>query len=450
MADTANLSLPLMEAAQSQKHVTHNEALLILDAVVQLSVIDDDLTAPPGGAADGDRYIVGSGATGAWDDKDLNIAVRLDGAWTFLVPKDGWMCWVEDSGSLFIWVTSAWVDFGAASGLVGGSSLEDGSILELGINTAPDTTNRLAVKSDAVLFSHDNVTPGTGDMRITVNKSAAGKDAAFTFQDGFSTRALFGLLGNDDFSVSVSPDGSTFYSAMAIDKDTGNVAIGAGSDANNRLLVSGSNMLFTSSGDLSFTFNKGATGDDCSLTFQDGFSARALVGLLGDDNFTFKVSPDGSNYFSGMLIDRTNGQVSLPAAPKCEMSMNFDKYMAANTWTKVQFNTANHNDQSAFDTTNNRFVAPAAGYYMIGYQFTFKANSTVPTVMYGGVYKNGTELTYLRQQTDHVVVDQKTTHQCTSVVKLAANDYIEIWGHMAGFDGYVATGGSLFYAAKIA
>ena len=148
----------------------------------------DDLTAPPGGAVDGDRYIVGSGATGAWDDKDLNIAVRLDGAWTFLVPKDGWICWVEDSGSLFVWVTSAWVDFGAASGLVGSSSLEDGSILELGVNTASSTTNRLAVKSDAVLFSHDDVTPGTGDLRVTLNKSAAGKDAGFTFQDAFSTR----------------------------------------------------------------------------------------------------------------------------------------------------------------------------------------------------------------------------------------------------------------------
>lgn len=310
MADTANISLPLMEAAQSQKHVTHNEALLILDAVVQLSVLTDDLTAPPGGAVDGDRHIVGSGATGAWDDKDLNVAVRLDGAWTFLVPKEGWLCWVQDTGKLKVWISGAWVDFASGAGLVGSSSLDDGTILELGVNTSADSTNRFAVKTNAVLFSHDDVTPGTGDLRITLNKSAAGKDAGFTFQDAFSTRALFGLLGNDDWGVKVSPDGSTFYDALVIDKDTGNVAIGTSSDANNKLLVSGEAMLFTNGGDLRFTFNKGSSSDDVALTFQSGFSARALVGLLGDDDFTFKVTPDGSSFYTSFVIDKDNGQVN--------------------------------------------------------------------------------------------------------------------------------------------
>ena len=53
-------------AAQAQKHVTRNEALRILYGLVQLSVLDRDLTAPPGPPADVDRYIVGSGTTGDW------------------------------------------------------------------------------------------------------------------------------------------------------------------------------------------------------------------------------------------------------------------------------------------------------------------------------------------------------------------------------------------------
>ena len=63
---TTNLLLPWILAAQAQKHVTHNEALRLLDNLVQLSVLDLDLTAPPGSPADGDRYIVASGATGGW------------------------------------------------------------------------------------------------------------------------------------------------------------------------------------------------------------------------------------------------------------------------------------------------------------------------------------------------------------------------------------------------
>jgi hypothetical protein len=42
-------------AAQAQKHVTVNEALRLLDGLVQLAVLDRHLTAPPASPADGDR-----------------------------------------------------------------------------------------------------------------------------------------------------------------------------------------------------------------------------------------------------------------------------------------------------------------------------------------------------------------------------------------------------------
>ena len=41
------LSLPLLQASQAQKHVTHNEALMQLDLLVQLTVADRTRTAPP-------------------------------------------------------------------------------------------------------------------------------------------------------------------------------------------------------------------------------------------------------------------------------------------------------------------------------------------------------------------------------------------------------------------
>ena len=51
-----NLNLPLMQASQAQKHVTHNEALNILDTAAQLSVQSSSVTTPPV-AVDGDRYL---------------------------------------------------------------------------------------------------------------------------------------------------------------------------------------------------------------------------------------------------------------------------------------------------------------------------------------------------------------------------------------------------------
>jgi hypothetical protein len=62
------------------EHVTHNEALRLLDRLVQLSVLDRDLTAPPGSPTDGDCYMVGSGAIGDWAGWYLNVALWTDGA----------------------------------------------------------------------------------------------------------------------------------------------------------------------------------------------------------------------------------------------------------------------------------------------------------------------------------------------------------------------------------
>jgi len=70
-----NLSLPYLAPAQAQKHVTHNEALGLLDAVVQLAVQSRSQTEPPADPAPGARYIVPPGATGAWSGQEGMLAL---------------------------------------------------------------------------------------------------------------------------------------------------------------------------------------------------------------------------------------------------------------------------------------------------------------------------------------------------------------------------------------
>ena len=84
------------------------------------------------------------------------------------------------------------------------------NIGRLGIGTT-DTGNKLSVSAPTVLFSN------SGDMRATISKGAVGNTAAFNFQDNFSTRVQFGLLGNDDFTIATSPDGSAFQNGLVID-----------------------------------------------------------------------------------------------------------------------------------------------------------------------------------------------------------------------------------------
>jgi hypothetical protein len=108
MTDTPNLNLPYLLAAQSQKHVTHNEALRTLDSVVQLSVLDRDLTAPPASPAEGDRYIVAASPSGAWSGQTDNVAAFQGGAWLFYQPKEGWMAWVADENALVVFDGAGW------------------------------------------------------------------------------------------------------------------------------------------------------------------------------------------------------------------------------------------------------------------------------------------------------------------------------------------------------
>lgn len=103
MANTPNLTLPYIDQNQSQKHVTHNAALRELDALVHLSVIRDDWSAPPATPADGDRYIVAASPTGAWAGHGGHVAAWQDGAWMFYVPRVGWRCFVALTAATIVY-----------------------------------------------------------------------------------------------------------------------------------------------------------------------------------------------------------------------------------------------------------------------------------------------------------------------------------------------------------
>ncbi|MEQ9518805.1 MAG: DUF2793 domain-containing protein [Parvibaculum sp.] len=90
MSETLHLSLPFLEAAQAQKHVTLNAALMQIDALLHLTVEDEQLTTPPLTPAEGERWIVATPASGAWMGREGQIASWLDGAWMFFTPRAGW------------------------------------------------------------------------------------------------------------------------------------------------------------------------------------------------------------------------------------------------------------------------------------------------------------------------------------------------------------------------
>ncbi len=210
---SANLSLPLIQPSQAQKHVTHNEALQRLDALVQLVVADRDRTAPPASPAEGDRHIVASGATGDWSGRDGEIAAFQNGGWQFYAALDGWRAEIGAEAVQVIFGGGAWAIRDQQSDNLPG----------IGINTTSDANNRLAVASPAVLLTHE----GAGHQ-LKINKAASTDTASLLFQTGFSGRAEMGTTGSDGFAVKVSPDGAAWFDALRADPATGVVEMPQG------------------------------------------------------------------------------------------------------------------------------------------------------------------------------------------------------------------------------
>ena len=214
--ESIHLKLPYIAAAQAQKHVTHNEALRLLDAVVQLAVLDSTVAEPPAEPADGDRYIVAASATGMWEGHDGELATWVDGVWMFAVPEEGWLAFDLAAEALLVCLGGAWTPVASGGGGM------PGSVDQLGINATADETNRLAVRSEAVLFSGiEDAEGGSGDIRFVVSKEADGDTASLLFQSGWSGRAEVGLCGDTDFVFKVSADGEAWIDAIRLDKDTG-------------------------------------------------------------------------------------------------------------------------------------------------------------------------------------------------------------------------------------
>jgi hypothetical protein len=236
---TPHLNLSLLAAEQAQKHVTVNEALVLLDALIHLSVKNKNLTVLPLSPAEGDRYIVAASATGAWAGQSGKIALFNGGAWVFIAPREGFRTWLEDDNALYIHDGSVWVDSGNIIHALQNLSL-------LGVGATADATNPFSAKLNKALWTAKTVSEGgDGDLRYTLSKETASDTLSMLFQTGYSGRAEAGLTGDDNFTLKMSPNGSSWTTAFVADKTTGNIGIGSAPASSVNLDVYGAGKIVT-------------------------------------------------------------------------------------------------------------------------------------------------------------------------------------------------------------
>jgi hypothetical protein len=165
---------------------------------------------------------------------------------------------------------------GAQNADVVSYTIEDGTDFEIGTGTY--TSSGTTLSRDTVIFSKISGTAGTSKIDL----SGAATVFITGLAEDFARRPLFG--------------------------------VNADADTTNRLSVTAPAALFNNeTDDFQVKVNKAAAGDTASFLFQTGFSGRAEIGTIGDDSFSFKTSPDGSAFTTGITISVSDATVGFPA-----------------------------------------------------------------------------------------------------------------------------------------
>ena len=109
-------------------------------------------------------------------------------------------------------------------------------------------------------------------------------------------------------SICLTSNGISKWTLLvdALNQEFSLLSVGTAPDPSNVLSVAGASALFNGA-NFSVYLNKSAAANTCSFVFEDAFSARAQMGLNGSDNFSFKVSPNGSSWTNSLVFDATTG-----------------------------------------------------------------------------------------------------------------------------------------------
>lgn len=230
MSETRNLNLPLLAAGQAQKHVTVNEALALIDQLVQLAVAREATLVPPAEPEEGERHIVGPGAEGVFEEHAGKVAIFTEGAWRFTAPRAGWVAYALSEGALLVFDGGEWRPLETGGGEGGGFG-DTVRLARLGIGTDADAANPFAAKlNNALWTARETAEGGSGDLRYTMNKESGERTLSLLLQSGYEGRAEIGLVGDEDLTLKVSADGVGWNEALRIDRHSGRVSLPAGAD----------------------------------------------------------------------------------------------------------------------------------------------------------------------------------------------------------------------------
>jgi hypothetical protein len=119
---------------------------------IDVDVISIGLTTPPGSPSNGDRYLVGTGATGAWSGKDGYLAAYVTSAWFFKSPTNCKGLVIYDAATTYLYGHDGTAHFKLAKASVVELLTTKGDIL----TRTGSANTRLAVGTDGMVLKADS------------------------------------------------------------------------------------------------------------------------------------------------------------------------------------------------------------------------------------------------------------------------------------------------------
>lgn len=108
MSASTRLGFPLIASGQSQKEVTHNEALQLIDMLVAACVEDVPSSVPPSTPEIGHCYLIAPAAEGSWTGRSGCLACYTSGGWRFVPPREGMTVLVRTSDVMAHYRGTSW------------------------------------------------------------------------------------------------------------------------------------------------------------------------------------------------------------------------------------------------------------------------------------------------------------------------------------------------------
>ena len=108
MSSTARFVLPLLTAGQAQKEIFVNEAVTLIDALVQPCVESAGEDTPPADPLPGQCWVVGAAPEAPWTGAAGKLAIWTANGWRYVEPREGMAVHVRSEGVIARYVDGVW------------------------------------------------------------------------------------------------------------------------------------------------------------------------------------------------------------------------------------------------------------------------------------------------------------------------------------------------------